>query len=197
MSLRGLAALAKAHRPSNCGPWMPSRTPTPDLALSLSRMHAECRAWVWGKCGTLQLCRMATLLAVLSANVLVHSPGDGLIFTTAVAQQQGHRAAPSGPEAVHNLSVVTQEWHRYPGLAVADIIFNNANDYEVRHPIIACDFLDPNGKVIATRGSTIFQSFPPASTTRINGVHFSLLRAKNAIPGSCRVLSVKTVATPH
>jgi hypothetical protein len=135
----------------------------------------------------------AVVLAVLSVNVLA---GEGLLVKTAVAQEQGRRPAPSAQEAVQNLSVVTQEWHRYPGLAVADIIFNNANYYEVRHPVVACDFLGPSGNVVANRGTTIFQTFPPASSMRINGVHFSL-REKAAVPGSCRVLSVRTVAAPN
>jgi hypothetical protein len=78
-----------------------------------------------------------------------------------VHAQETRRTAPIADDAVRNLSVVTQEWHRYPGLAVADIIFNNANYYEVRHPVIACDFLGPSGNVVASRGTTIFQTFPP------------------------------------
>jgi hypothetical protein len=158
--------------------------------------HEECRAWGWLKNGTVHLSRTAATLAALTVASLVYSPGHKLIVTTAVAQQPQHRIAPTGTGAVQNLSVVTQEWHRYPGLAVADIIFNNANYYEVRHPVVACDFLDRNGNVIATRGTSIFQSFPPASSIRIEGVHFSL-REKNVTPGSCRVLSVRTVAAPN
>jgi hypothetical protein len=128
--------------------------------------------------------------------MLYHSPDDGLIVKIAVAQERGRPSAPTPQQTVQNLSVVAQEWHRYPGLAVADIIFNNANNYEVRHPVIACDFVGPNGNVVASRGTTIFQTFPPVSTMRINGVHFSL-REKAAVPGSCRVLSVRTVAAPN
>jgi hypothetical protein len=58
-----------------------------------------------------------------------------LLPASALAQEylRGHRFSPSDAPGVHNLSVVAQDWHRYPGLAVADIIFNNANNYEVRH----------------------------------------------------------------
>jgi hypothetical protein len=145
----------------------------------------------------MRLDRIVAPLAVFGLGALAYSSGDRLLAATAVAQQlQQHSVAPSVPGAVHNLSVIAQNWHRYPGLAVADIIFNNANNYEVRHPIIACDFFDPNGNVVATRGTTIFQTFPRASTIKIDGVHFSL-RERNAISGSCRVISVKTVDAPN
>ncbi len=85
--------------------------------------------------------------------------------------------------------------HRYPGLAVADITFQNANDIRVRNPVVSCEFFDPKGKLLATRGSTVFQSFPPGKK-KIDGVEFSL-REKNAVPGSCRVISVSTVGGPN
>jgi hypothetical protein len=135
--------------------------------------------------------RMAAPLAVFGLGMLACSPGEGLLGTTAVAQQVHHRLSP-----VDKFSVVSQVWHRYPGLAVADITFNNENDYAVRNVVISCDFLGPIGNVIARRGSTIFESFPPASTIKIDGVSFSL-REKNATPGSCRVLSVRAVGTPN
>jgi hypothetical protein len=144
----------------------------------------------------MRLDRIIASLAVLGIGALEYPSGEKLVLATAVAQQQQYRITSSVPEAVHNLSVIAQNWHRYPGLAVADITFNNANSYEVRHPIIACDFFDSNGNVIATRGTTIFQTFPRASTIKIDGVHFSL-REKNAIPGSCRVISVRTVNAPN
>jgi hypothetical protein len=128
---------------------------------------------------------------LLALAVLLYSPGDGLLIATAVAQQGHHR-----PPDVDKFSVISQVWHRYPGLAVADITFNNENDYAVRNVVISCDFLGPIGNVIARRGSTIFQSFPPASTIKIDGVSFSL-REKNAAPGSCRVLSVRAVGAPN
>ena len=140
--------------------------------------------------------RGAVLFAILVVNVLVCCPGHELFISTAVAQQQGHRPVPSAAPAVQNLSVVMQNWHRYPGLAVADVIFNNANAFAVRHVIIGCDFLDTKGNVIATRATTIFESLPPASTVKIDGVHFSL-REKGATPGSCRVISVRTVPPPN
>jgi hypothetical protein len=142
--------------------------------------------------GTLPLRRMAARLAVFGLILLVCSPEDGLLGATAVAQQLGHQRSP----AVDKFSVVTQEWHRYPGLAVADITFNNGNDYVVRHAVVSCDFLGLTGSVIATRGSTIFQSFPPGQK-KIDGVHFSLREKKNVTPGSCRVLSVRTVGAPN
>jgi hypothetical protein len=138
--------------------------------------------------------KMAALLAVLCPAVLICSLGDGLAVAPAAAQQQA-QPRPPGPPPVDKFSVVSQEWHRFPGLAVADITFNNANDYRVRNPVISCEFLGPNGKAIATRGSTIFQSFPPGKK-KIDGVEFSL-REKNATPGSCRVISVTTVSGPN
>lgn len=111
------------------------------------------------------------------------------------AQQPGAKPptpAPAGKAPVDKFSVVSQSWHRFPGLAVADITFQNGNDFRVRDPVISCEFFDAKGKLLATRGSTVFQSFPPGRK-KIDGIEFSL-REKNAVPGSCRVLSVSTVS---
>ena len=78
---------------------------------------------------------------------------------------------------------------------VAFTAFQNANDIRVRDPVITCEFLDAKGKLLATRGSTVFQSFPPGRK-KVDGIEFSL-REKNAVPGSCRVISVTTVASPN
>jgi len=102
--------------------------------------------------------------------------------------------SPPGPPP-GKFSIVTQTWHRYPGLAVADITFENRNDFGVRNAVVSCEFLDPKGKVLATRGSTVFQSFPPGKK-KIDGIEFSL-REKNAVPGSCRVISVSTIGGPN
>jgi len=113
-------------------------------------------------------------------------------------QQPGAKqpaAAPAGKAPVDKFSVVSQSWHRFPGLAVADITFQNTNDFRVRDAVVSCEFLDPKGKLIATRGSTVFQSFPPGKK-KIDGIEFSL-REKNAVPGSCRVISVSTVGAPN
>ena len=105
-------------------------------------------------------------------------------------------APPSpGGKAPDKFSVVSQTWHRFPGLAVADITFQNANDFRVRNAVVSCEFLDAKGKLIATRGSTVFQSFPPGKK-KVDGIEFSL-REKNAVPGSCRVLSVSTMSGPN
>ena len=100
--------------------------------------------------------------------------------------------APASKAPVEKFSVVTQTWHRYPGLAVADITFQNANEFRVRNPVVSCEFFDAKGKLIAARGSTVFQGFPPGKK-KIDGIEFSL-REKNAVPGSCRVISVSAVA---
>ena len=55
--------------------------------------------------------------------------------------------------------------------------------------------VDPQGKVVATRGSTVFQSFPPGKK-KVDGIEFSL-REKNAAPGSCRVISVNAGDAPN
>lgn|GEM_PF-5427142 len=113
------------------------------------------------------------------------------------AQQPGAKPpapARAGKAPIDKFSVVSQSWHRFPGLAVADITFQNANDIRVRDPVISCEFFDAKGKLLATRGSTVFQSFPPGKK-KVDGIEFSL-REKNAVPGSCRVLSVTTVGGP-
>jgi hypothetical protein len=103
--------------------------------------------------------------------------------------------APAGKGPIDKFSVVSPSWHRFPGLAVADITFQNANDFRVRDAVVSCEFLDAKGKLLATRGSTVFQSFPPGKK-KVDGIEFSL-REKNAVPGSCRVLSVTTVGGPN
>jgi hypothetical protein len=100
--------------------------------------------------------------------------------------------APAGKNPIGKFSIVTQSWHRFPGLAVADITFQNANDFRVRNAVVSCEFFDAKGKLIAARGSTVFQSFPPGKK-KVEGIEFSL-REKNAVPGSCRVISVSTAA---
>lgn len=110
------------------------------------------------------------------------------------ARQPGAKP-PAGKAPIDKFSVVSQSWHRFPGLAVADITFQNANDIRVRDPVITCEFFDTKGKLLATRGSTVFQSFPPGKK-KVDGIEFSL-REKNAVPGSCRVLSVTTVGAPN
>lgn len=108
---------------------------------------------------------------------------------------QERKPAGSANAAVAKFSIVSQTWHRYPGLAVADITFQNANDMRVRNAVISCEFVDPQGKVVATRGSTVFQSFPPGKK-KVDGIEFSL-REKNAAPGACRILSVNATDSPN
>jgi hypothetical protein len=98
------------------------------------------------------------------------------------------RAAAQSP--IDRFRIVSQDWHRYSGLAVADITFENANDYRVNEPVIACDFLKPSGELIGTRGTTIHRAFRPGKM-KVEGIHFSL-RERDAVPGRCRVLSVAT-----
>ena len=111
------------------------------------------------------------------------------------ASPQERKPVGSANAAVAKFSIVSQTWHRYPGLAVADITFQNANDMRVRNAVISCEFVDPQGKVVATRGSTVFQSFPPGKK-KVDGIEFSL-REKNAAPGACRILSVNATDSPN
>ncbi len=135
----------------------------------------------------------AILLAALGIVSLCLASGPSARAQQKPAQEP--TPAPAGKAPIDKFSVVTQSWHRYPGLAVADITFQNANDIRVRNPVVSCEFFDPKGKLLATRGSTVFQSFPPGKK-KIDGVEFSL-REKNAVPGSCRVISVSTVGGPN
>ena len=111
------------------------------------------------------------------------------------ATPQPPKPAGAGNAAAAKFSIVSQTWHRYPGLAVADITFQNANEMRVRNAVISCEFVDPQGKVVATRGSTVFQSFPPGKK-KVDGIEFSL-REKNAAPGACRILSVNATDSPN
>ena len=135
-----------------------------------------------------------------------HVASMAAVFAVAVAcwlgssvegfsQQRGELVRQPRPADVGDFSVIRQDWRQYPGLAVANITFNNANGYEVRNAVISCDFVDKDGKVIITRGTTIFQTFPPGSTIKIDDVHFTL-REKSATPGSCRVVSVRSLTAP-
>jgi hypothetical protein len=131
------------------------------------------------------------LLAAAAGILLCLAVSPSLLAQPKPAEQPTARQpAPPG-----KFSIVTQIWHRYPGLAVADITFENGNDFGVRNAVVSCEFLDPKGKVLATRGSTVFQSFPPGKR-KVDGIEFSL-REKNAVPGSCRVISVSTVSGPN
>jgi hypothetical protein len=132
------------------------------------------------RCGTSAMLLFGALLLPLS-------------IRPALAQPKGaepHPAAETAP--IDKFRIVSQEWHRYTGLVVADIIFENSNNYSVKNAVISCDFVNPKGSEVATRGSTVFQTFPPG-THKVNGVEFSL-RERNFVPGLCRVLSVSTVA---
>jgi hypothetical protein len=144
---------------------------------------------------------MRTFAVLLSAPAVVSLCLAGcpsVLAQQKPAEQSGtQQQAPggAGKAPVDKFSVVSQTWHRFPGLAVADVTFQNGNDFRVRDPVISCEFFDAKGKLIATRGSTVFQSFPPGKK-KIDGIEFSL-REKNASPGSCRVISVSTVAGPN
>jgi hypothetical protein len=111
----------------------------------------------------------------------------------APAQPKGAEPHPPLQAApIDKFRIVSQEWHRYTGLVVADITFENGNNYSVKNAVISCDFVNPQGSEVATRGSTVFQTFSPG-TQKVNGIEFSL-REKNFLPGSCRVVSVSTGA---
>jgi hypothetical protein len=144
------------------------------------------------------------MLAILPAAVIVSLlclAGSPSVFAQQkpaeqpAAQRPGAQPPGGGKGPVDKFSVVSQSWHRFPGLAVADITFQNANDFRVRDAVVSCEFFDAKGKLVATRGSTVFQSFPPGRKT-IDGIEFSL-REKNAVPGSCRVIAVSTIAGPN
>src|SRR5437763_1861092 len=79
------------------------------------------------------LAGIAALLTVLCG--LAYPPGI-------LAQGRGQRTAPTRPTDFGNFSILSQDWRRFPGLAVADITFNNGNDYAIRNTVITCDFLD-------------------------------------------------------
>jgi hypothetical protein len=142
--------------------------------------------------------RLSAILVVACAGSLVALvlPFSALAQSKP-AEQRGapSRPAPAANAIVAKFSILSQTWHRYPGLAVADITFQNGNDMRVRNAVISCEFVDPQGKVVATRGSTVFQSFPPGKK-KVDGIEFSL-REKNAAPGSCRVISVNAGDAPN
>jgi hypothetical protein len=97
--------------------------------------------------------------------------------------------------AIDRFHIVSQQWHRYSGLAVVDIIFRNENQHPVNEPVIACEFLTPRGELIGSRGTMIHRMFRPGKHA-VRGVHFSM-REKDAVPGACRVLSVKISPSPQ
>ena len=179
----GLGFLEGAAKPSSPSAWARSNH---------SRYRQTIRQEPAGRAtsSSVSLCSSRTARLLTAAIVVGLGTSSSIL-----AQERGQRPGLSGPAALGNFSVLTQHWRRYPGLAVADIIFNNENGYAVRNVIVTCEFLDRNGNAVATRGSTIFQSFPPASTIKIDNVYFSL-REKNAVPGSCRALSASNVTAP-
>src|SRR5262249_24065830 len=134
--------------------------------------------------------RISPILLAAAAGILLLHPGLAPLLA-----QQPAAQGPSPPgKPPGKFSVVTQTWHRYPGLAVADITFENGNDFGVRNAVVSCEFLDPKGKVLATRGSTVFQSFPPGKK-KVEGIEFSL-REKNGVRGWCRVIWVSPPGGP-
>src|SRR5262249_39604980 len=135
--------------------------------------------------------RISPILLAAAAGILLLHPGLAPLLA-----QQPAAQAPSPPgKPPGKFSVVTQTWHRYPGLAVADITFENGNDFGVRNAVVSCEFLAPKGKLLATGGSPVFQSSPPGKK-KVEGIEFSL-RERNAVPGSCRVISVSTTGGPN
>jgi hypothetical protein len=111
---------------------------------------------------------------------------------TEPSDQKQASPAPAAKPLVDKFSIVNQTWHRYPGLAVADITFQNANAVRVRNAQLSCEIFDAKGKKIADRRSIVFQSFPPGKK-KVEGIEFSL-REKNAVPGSCSVIGVSAAA---
>jgi hypothetical protein len=97
--------------------------------------------------------------------------------------------------AVDRFHIVSQQWHEFSGLAVADIVFRNENPYPVTEPVIACEFRTRRGDLIGTRGTMVHRMFHPGDQ-EVLGIHFSM-REKNAVPGKCRVVSVKTSSSPQ
>jgi hypothetical protein len=97
--------------------------------------------------------------------------------------------------AIDRFHIVSQQWHRYSGLAVADIVFRNENRYSVHEPVIVCEFLTSRGDLIGSRGTMVHRLFRPGDQ-EVRGIHFSM-REKDAVPGACRVLSVKTSPSPQ
>jgi hypothetical protein len=136
------------------------------------------------------------------AALLIRSGAGAVLFFEALlllpfiegvpAQPQGEEARAPAGAPIDKFRILSQEWHRYAGLAVADITFENGNNYSVRNAVISCEFANPQGSEAATRGSTVFQTFPPG-TQKVNGIEFSL-REKHFVPRSCRVVAVSTVA---
>ena len=132
------------------------------------------------RCGTCAMLLFGALLLLASTRPAPAQPKGG----------EPHPAPQTPP--IDKFRIVSQEWHRYTGLVVADITFENGNNYSVKNAVVSCDFVNPEGSEVATRGSTVFQTFPPG-THKVNGVEFSL-REKSLVPGSCRVVSVNTGA---
>ena len=96
------------------------------------------------------------------------------------ARQPGAKPAapaPAGKAPIDKFSVVSQTWHRFPGLAVADITFQNGNNFRVRDAVIACEFLDAKGKLLATRAALHCVGAGSPSTSRSVGSAASAIAA--------------------
>jgi hypothetical protein len=106
------------------------------------------------------------------------------------------QAAAESP--VEGFRIVSQAWHpqeRHRGLAVAEMTFENTNNFPVYEPTIACEFLSASGQLIGSRGTHVHMVFPPGEK-EIKGIEF-IVREKDALPGACRVVSVLTSPSPE
>jgi len=172
----GLLSRATA---SQCGS-IPSESTTSDLGKSRARtLPARRRSQARkGAPKELSLYRKHFLLTIAFAMLAV--------VELAMAQSP-----------VDRFRIVAQDWHPmdwHRGLAVAAITFENANDFSIYEPTIACEFVRPNGELIGTRATHVHRAFRPGKM-QIDGIEFSI-RERDAVPGSCRVVSVLTSPAP-
>jgi hypothetical protein len=129
---------------------------------------------------------MALAIVLLSGSL---PPSNGQARPAASPAEQSELDSAS---AIEGLSISRQTWLRDGGFLIAEITFNNDNEFPVHGVIIACDFFDPPHLYLGRRGNLIVRILPPGETT-IGGIEFTMLKHnvfdRDMFGGACSVVS--------
>jgi hypothetical protein len=132
-----------------------------------------------------------TVLATMLVSGLLSPACDssspiGLSLTAVAAAQSGVDSA----SRVDGVSIEQPNWRREGGFLIAEITFNNENEFPVDGVIVTCDFFDPPALRLESRGNLIPRILSPGPTT-IGGIEFTMLKRnvldRDMLGGSCSV----------
>lgn len=130
---------------------------------------------------------LMALAIVLLSGSLPPSNGQARPATSLGGQSELDSAS-----IIEGLSIRRQSWLRDGGFLIAEITFNNDNEFPVNGVTIACDFFDPPHLYLGSRGNLIVRILPPGETT-IGGIEFTMLKHnvldRDMFGGACSVVS--------